>query len=334
MNKVRPFKSFLFLIALTSIIVTGCYKPVANRTDEFENEKTDEPESVKIANNEDPVNSSELPINSETNKMTKPEKEETEPATGYRGNLNRNIEKHGYSLANLVDENNPVEKRLLAEYGAVFLTRAVPPSKVMFTSENEVLGFQTKAVATQVKIGGIALELQRAAAQALVNASNEARSEGASITPRDPNDSARRSYAHTFTLWNGRFTKACEHWKSKGKLTSEKISSLKSLPIKQQVAEVLKLEASGIYFSTNFDKSILYSVAAPGTSQHLSMLAFDANEFGNKKVRKIMAKHGWFRTVQSDEPHFTYLGHSEKDLSSLGLKKVDAGKGEFWIPDV
>ena len=334
MNKAQDFKSFLLLVLFMGALATACYKPVANRTDEFENETPDDPERVEIANVDNPGNSSETPVNSETNTMTKPEKEETAPATGYRGNVNRNIEKHGYSLANLVDESNPVENRLFTEYGAVFLTKALPPPKVMFTSENEVLGFQTKAGAAQVKIGGIALELQRSAAQALVNASNEARSNGASITPRDPEDSARRSYAHTLTLWNGRFAKACDHWKAKGKLTSEQINNLKSLPIKQQVAEVLKLEARGIYFSTNFDKSVLYSVAAPGTSQHLSMLAFDATEFGNKTVRKIMAKHGWFRTVQSDEPHFTYLGYSEKDLPSLGLKKVDVGKGEFWIPDV
>ena len=106
---------------------------------------------------------------------------------------------------------------------------------------------------------------------------------------------------------------------------------MKSEPIKQQVADVLQLESQGIYFSTNFDKSILYSVAAPGTSQHLSMLAFDAKEFGNEGVRKIMAKHGWFRTVRSDQPHFTYLGYAESELPSLGLKKVSGG---FWIPDV
>ena len=70
------------------------------------------------------------------------------------------------------------------------------------------------------------------------------------------------------------------------------------------------------------------------TSQHLSMLAFDATEFGNKRVRTVLAKHGWFRTVKGDEPHFTYLGYKESELSGLGLKRVTTGKGEFWIPNM
>jgi hypothetical protein len=135
-------------------------------------------------------------------------------------------------------------------------------------------------------------------------------------------------------LWNDRFNKGCEHWKGKGRLTADQISRLKGLPIKEQVSEVLELEKKGIYFNTFFNNSILYSVAAPGTSQHLSMLAFDAKEFQNKKVREIMAKHGWFRTVQNDEPHFTYLGHPESDLSKIGLKKVFKKDGEFWIPQI
>ena len=44
------------------------------------------------------------------------------------------------------------------------------------------------------------------------------------------------------------------------------------------------------------------------------MLAFDVNEFDNPRVREILAKHGWFQTVLSDLPHFTYLGLKEKDL--------------------
>ena len=336
MKQIRLIaRKFNFLI-FVGVLFAACYQPTANRTDEFENERPEEPEV--ITNDTSNVSSGnerpEEAANTEKNTMTEPIKNAPARATGFRGNLTQHLEKHGYTIAGVVNENNSVEKRLLDEYGAVFLTKAAPPSKVMFTSENEVLAFQTKAGATQVKVGGIAVELQRAAAQALVNASNEMHSQGKSITPRHPEDSARRSYQHTYKLWDGRFNKACEHWKSKGKLTGEKIKSLKLLPIKQQVAEVLALEKQGIYFSTYFDKSILYSVAAPGTSQHLSMLAFDAKEFGDKKVRKIMAKHGWFRTVQSDEPHFTYLGYAEKELPSLGLKKVDAGKGEFWIPNV
>ena len=328
------FYTIIIGFATISMLFSACYQPVANTTDEFENKRRRERETVitNKANTETETASSVNTANADT--MNKPEKNAPPRAVGFRGNLSQHVEKHGYSIADIADESNSVERRLLHEYGAVFLTKATPPSKVMFTNEDSVRGFQSKAGMSKVSVGGIEVELQPAASKALAAASNDARASGLSITPRDPDDSARRSYQHTHALWDGRFTKACEHWRKKGKLSAEKINSLKSLPIKEQVAEVLRLEQQGIYFSTNFDKSILYSVAAPGTSQHLSMLAFDAKEFGNKKVREIMAKHGWFRTVQSDAPHFTYLGYSEDDLPSLGLKKVTTGDGEFWIPNV
>jgi hypothetical protein len=100
------------------------------------------------------------------------------------------------------------------------------------------------------------------------------------------------------------------------------------------VPEILELEERGIYFAKDLSKSIIYSVAPPGTSQHLSMLAIDIAEFENPRVREIMAKNGWFQTVVSDLPHFTYLGTDENDLPDLGLKTVVSGDRRFWIPDI
>ena len=98
--------------------------------------------------------------------------------------------------------------------------------------------------------------------------------------------------------------------------------------------EILRLEGKGLYFNMDFTKSILYSVAAPGTSQHLSMLAFDVKEFENAEVRSILARHGWFQTITSDLPHFTFLGVSESELPSLGLKKTTNSGRTFWIPQL
>jgi hypothetical protein len=109
---------------------------------------------------------------------------------------------------------------------------------------------------------------------------------------------------------------------------------LRQLPLHEQVKEVLKLEESGIYFSKDFSKSILYSIAAPGTSQHMSMLALDVTQFADARVRQILARHGWFQTVKSDLPHFTYLGVEEKDLPRLGLRQVKSGAQLFWIPNL
>ena len=47
-----------------------------------------------------------------------------------------------------------------------------------------------------------------------------------------------------------------------------------------------------------------------------------------------MGKHGWFRTVQGDAPHFTYLGVKPDELKNLGLKMIENKDGEFWIPNV
>ncbi len=333
MKQIPPIWQTIFFAMILASVFTACYEPVANTDYSLKNngrETSDITDPSKDDSNS-ANNAGLADDDSNTKTMNDSNEDSSKSATGFRANLVQKLSQQGYKLDEVVDESNDVERRLLNEYGAVFLTKAVPPSKVMFTSDSEVDAFQTKTGHSRIDLNGTTVELQSAAAKALTAAYNEAKQKGISITPADPADSARRSYSHTQKLWDGRFNKACDHWKGKGKLTAEQITALKAKPIKDQVSEVLKLETQGIYFSTAFDKSILYSVAAPGTSQHLSMLAFDAKEFGNEGVRKIMAKHGWFRTVKSDEPHFTYLGYNESELPSLGLKKVSGG---FWIPDV
>jgi hypothetical protein len=121
---------------------------------------------------------------------------------------------------------------------------------------------------------------------------------------------------------------------AQGRLNGEQVARLQALPLHDQVAEVLELEKSGIFFSKDLSKSILYSIAAPGTSQHIALLALDVTEFDNARVREILAKHGWFQTVLSDLPHFTFLGLKEKDLPKRGLKSVIVDGQNFWIPNV
>ena len=106
------------------------------------------------------------------------------------------------------------------------------------------------------------------------------------------------------------------------------------LSLREQVAAVLELEGRGLFFSKDFLKSVLRSVAAPGASQHLAMLAFDASEFSDARVRAALAHHGWFQTVLSDLPHFTYLGLDERHLPARGLRRVEAGGQSFWIPNI
>lgn len=236
----------------------------------------------------------------------------------------------------LCPDNNDVALRVLHDYGAMFVgtENILPPPMCVFTSAQQVLEFQRAAGWSSLEIGDATIELQPAAMAALVKARNKAHDEGLEITPRDGAEAARRDYADTVRLWNSRFLPALDHWTAAGRLTAAEADRLRALPVSEQVPEVLRLEQDGIFFSKDLSKSVLYSIAAPGTSQHIAMLAFDANEFFVPRVREIMAEHGWFQTVLSDLPHFTYLGLTEADLPHRGLKPVVVDGQKFWIPDV
>ena len=250
--------------------------------------------------------------------------------------LRQSLSKRDRTVANICPEGDDVARRVLHDYGAMFVGSddiLLPPACV-FTSEDQVSEFQSAAGVAPSKIGDAVIELQPAAMKALVQARAAAQAEGLDITPRDGAEAARRSYADTVRLWNSRFLPALDHWTNAGRVPADEADRLRALPISQQVLAVLELEKQGIFFSKDLSKSVLYSIAAPGTSQHIAMLAFDANEFLDARVREIMAEHGWFQTVLSDLPHFTFLGLKESELPQRGLKSVEANNQKFWIPDV
>lgn len=226
-------------------------------------------------------------------------------------------------------------KLLLREYGAVFVARggATPPNKVVFRDDEDVLAFQRRAGSKTARFGAVSVTLQPSALDALVAASNKARVQKLSISPRG-GDSARRGYNQTVTLWGSRVDPGLAHWQAKGKLTKQEADAIRAMTAFEQVPVILGLESKGLYFAKSLDKSIIYSVAPPGTSQHLAMLAFDVAEFNNPRVRAILNEHGWFQTVVSDLPHFTYIGVSEEELPALGLKKMVNSGRSFWVPDI
>jgi hypothetical protein len=227
-----------------------------------------------------------------------------------------------------------VGKRLLAEYGALFVARGVVvPTAVVFKDAAEVNAFQLLAASASETIGGITIELQPPAMTALKDAIAEASDSGLTITPRGP-DAAKRSYDDTVGLWQSRVEPGLEHWLAAGRISAAEAERIRLLSPYDQVPEILRLEEGGVYFSKDFSKSIIYSVAPPGASQHLSMLALDVTEFDDPAVRQILAKHRWFQTVVSDLPHFTYLGVAESGLPELGLKNVAHGGRVFWLPDL
>jgi len=228
-----------------------------------------------------------------------------------------------------------VGRRLLKEYGALFVARggAIPPKKVIFKSEREVSSFQASLSKSIKTVGSFEIELQTAAMKALKKAIIAAEQNCLTITPRGA-DAAKRNYADTVALWKSRVNPALAHWVEKGNLEPAEASKISRLSPFDQVVEVFNLESQGMFCSKDLLKSIIYSVAPPGTSQHLSLLALDVNEHNDPSVRDVLSEHGWFQTVVSDLPHFTFLGVLENQLPNLGLKKVSDNKRTFWLPNL
>lgn len=229
--------------------------------------------------------------------------------------------------------SNDLEKRIYAEYGAVFFAggEAVSPDRIIFENAATVDRFQKTLRIEKAEVGGVSIELQAVAMHALEKAVAEAKMNGLTISPRG-SDAAGRSYDDTVKLWESRVTPALDHWQKLNKITAAQADAIRGKSPSEQVEPILMLESQGLFFSKDLSRSILYSVAAPGTSQHLSLLALDINEFDDKRVRQIMAENGWFQTVISDLPHFTYLGVKESELESLGLKRRDVSGRTFWTP--
>ncbi len=316
-------KNTLFILSLLCcLVVSACWsndsKSSRNATYSNSTTSANVPETNKNSTN-DSKNG-----DASNNKM--PETSNTQiKSGGYTANL-----PSGFS-----QPTDAVGQRILKEYGALFVARggATPPNTPIFKNEAEVSSYQSGLSKSSETLGGFNIELQAAAMKGLKEAIAEAKQNNLTITPRGA-DSGKRDYSGTVELWASRVNPGLTHWVGKGKLTGAEAAKIRSLSPFEQVPEIFKLESQGMFFSKDLSKSIVYSVAPPGTSQHLSMLALDISEHDNAKVRDVLAKHGWFQTVISDLPHFTFLGVSENQLSGLGLKKVSDGGRSFWLPSL
>lgn len=230
---------------------------------------------------------------------------------------------------------DPVAHRILSEYGAVYAAEGeiIPPPKCIFPDEASVAAYQSSLSVASETIGGTEVKLQRTAMDDMLKAIAEARSSGLTITPRGGRIASMRSYADTAKLWISRVDPGLAFWKAKGKISQSDAALVGAMTPFEQVPKILAWEKQGIFFSTDKARTILSSVAAPGTSQHLSGMALDVTEFTDARIRKILAAHGWFQTVLSDTPHFTYLGLAESELEKRGLKKVRKEGYTFWVPN-
>lgn len=244
---------------------------------------------------------------------------------------------HKRDLATICPIDHDISARtIFADYGAFFVSSSDVnlPSRCIFENDLDVQAFQSQVKVRTETIGGTQVTLQEPAMVALLKARKEALSKGLNITPRGGSLAATRSYSDTVRLWNSRLNPGLAYWVGKGRIKRADAAAVKNVAIRIQIAKVLEWEQEGIWFSKDLSKSILYSVAAPGASQHIFMVALDIIQFANKDVRAILARHGWFQTVNSDLPHFTYLGKTEDELPALGLRSVTTGGQRFWIPNI
>ena len=231
-------------------------------------------------------------------------------------------------------ESDQLARRVFADYGSMFVAAESVqlPSTCIFREAEAVEEYQDKLDIDSHRFGAVEIELQRPALEALKKAVVEAAKLGLTISPLDGRVAGRRGYEDTVRIWNSRFHRALNHWSSRGKIRSEDAERARTAPVIEQTRLVINWEKDGLYFSTNFSKSIFYSVAPPGTSQHLSLLAFDVVEAGDPAIRRILNKNGWYQTIRSDQPHFTFLGVPEDQLPSRGLQKVLHNGNVYLVP--
>lgn len=245
-------------------------------------------------------------------------------AAGFYGHIPASIEQQA--------NQSWVARELLNDYGAMYVACGVRlPPVLIFSGSRATNLWQHATPHAEARMGGIRVVLQTPALRALLAARAQARTMGMRIEPRGP-DAARRGFAQTARLWESRVRPALLYWRRRGRLPAARAAAIARLSPVRQVPVVLRLERQGIWFSTGFNKTILDSVAAPGASQHIAMLAFDLREYNQPRIWKILNRHGWFQTITTDLPHFTYLGWPQARLPGLGLRQVRAYGHIFWVP--
>ncbi len=225
-------------------------------------------------------------------------------------------------------------KRLLQEYGSIWINadpEILLPAEIIFANASSTDRYQSRLGLSQQG----SCKLQTKALSALEAAQKQAKAEGLTLSARG-NDSCLRNYEGTVRLWLSRVEPNLNYYQAQGKLSAVEAKRIRGANTREQIELVLDLEAErGLLFDKFRQTSILNSVAAPGSSQHLTGLAFDLAEFASPRARSIMNEHGWYQTIQADLPHFTYLGraYSEAEFDGLGLKKQKSQGYTFWVPN-
>ncbi|MDJ0737702.1 MAG: D-alanyl-D-alanine carboxypeptidase family protein [Nostocaceae cyanobacterium] len=194
----------------------------------------------------------------------------------------------------IIPQPGTFEYILLKAYGAVFVNQKSEiklPLKVRFNNEEETKNFQVTFAKGKVN-GTRNCYLQKPAADALNKARSQVR------IPLKSGYAASdciRSFATTSRFWR-------------------KYANDKTLARVREGKET----------------RILGVVAPPGASQHLWGLAMDL-KVSNQVQVKALNENGWFRTVENDVPHWSYIGLTTEKLPEFGFKSKVIRGITYWV---
>src|SRR5689334_24747736 len=105
---------------------------------------------------------------------------------GYRSPIQKGRDERMTALlrAMFAGLTSPAEKRLFAEYGAIFVTSATPPPAIIFSDAAAVEAFQASLPVSRARIGDYEIALQTEAMDALIRAAAEINDQAGQITAR------------------------------------------------------------------------------------------------------------------------------------------------------
>jgi hypothetical protein len=193
-----------------------------------------------------------------------------------------------------IPQPDSYEYILLRAYGAPFVNSEPTiklPKKVFFNNDKETKEYQDTI--TKGKVADTKnCYLQKSAADALNKAHSQARFR------------LKSGYATSDCIRN--FATTARFWR--------KYTNSRTLDLVKKGKET----------------RILGIVAPPGASQHLWGLAIDLR-IRNKKQIAALNKNGWYRTVEYDVPHWSYVGYPPQKLIELGFNKKIIRGITYWV---
>jgi D-alanyl-D-alanine dipeptidase len=220
------------------------------------------------------------------------------PSTQITPNLNLSEKERFLALITkklpTIPAPNTYEYILLRAYGSAFLNQKPEiklPPKVVFNNEQETKQFQSTL--TMGKVNGTSnCYVQKSAADALNIAKLQVQ---IPLKSGYGASDCTRNFATNLRFWH----------KYANNNTLEQVRQGK-------------------------ETKILGLVAPPGASQHLWGLAVDLR-VSNEGQKQALNQNGWYRTVEYDIPHWTYVGLAPEKLAEFGFQNKVVEGINYWV---